>query len=403
MKTIQRTLLAASALALVGTAAPANAATFVLNGVNAITNQAARDGFLTAANYWAQTLTNNVTVVLNVNFTSLGTSPNGTTLGQTSSTSYSVFAGDVAALITDGQTSALDALAATSVASVLATDQVNFNRPGALTATGGIDTTKQVFDNDNTVNNQRVIGTGANLKALGYTGFTQPDGTITFNSDVAFDFNPTNGISSGTLDFVGVAIHEFGHALGFTSRTDVYDQFGCPKGPGCGTATGNSNFNTTTNGSLTVLDLFRYSSEGVRNVSPGQEVYFSVDGGVSELYGNANMSTGVYHGDGRQGSHWKAPARACDEPAYIGTMNPYLCSGQMSDVTATDLGAFDAIGWTLSAGARDNAAYNLSTAQIFNVFGVPEPATWLQLIIGFGVVGGSYRSARRRRAVLAAA
>src|SRR2546425_8776500 len=37
--------------------------------------------------------------------------------------------------------------------------------------------------------------------------------TISFNKNFPFDFNPDNGINSSSLDFVGTATHEIGHAL----------------------------------------------------------------------------------------------------------------------------------------------------------------------------------------------
>lgn len=49
------------------------------------------------------------------------------------------------------------------------------------------------------------------------------DAKITFNSDFTWDFDPSDGINSGAIDFVGVAIHEIGHALGFISGVDVLD------------------------------------------------------------------------------------------------------------------------------------------------------------------------------------
>ncbi|MDQ5847138.1 MAG: NF038122 family metalloprotease, partial [Acidobacteriota bacterium] len=55
-------------------------------------------------------------------------------------------------------------------------------------------------------------------------GFLSPEpdtvvATISFNKTFAFDFNPDDGIDPGKIDFVGVAAHEIGHALGFTSNS----------------------------------------------------------------------------------------------------------------------------------------------------------------------------------------
>src|SRR4029453_8954702 len=72
----------------------------------------------------------------------------------------------------------------------------------------------------------------ANLLALGvdpgqlivrpstYDPTTPIDGTLTFNSGVNFDYNPSDGITPGATDFVAVAVHEIGHALGFISAVD---------------------------------------------------------------------------------------------------------------------------------------------------------------------------------------
>ncbi|RYY31784.1 MAG: PEP-CTERM sorting domain-containing protein, partial [Sphingomonadales bacterium] len=65
------------------------------------------------------------------------------------------------------------------------------------------------------------------------------------------------------------------------------------------------------------------------------------------------------------------------------------------------LAAFDVIGWNMRGNLSSDGRYNYTTANAYNSFiaGVPEPSVWMQLILGFGVIGGAVRY-RRRRAVL---
>ncbi|MBT9458756.1 MAG: PEPxxWA-CTERM sorting domain-containing protein [Burkholderiaceae bacterium] len=74
-------------------------------------------------------------------------------------------------------------------------------------------------------------------------------------------------------------------------------------------------------------------------------------------------------------------------------------------VTQNDLAAFDAMGWNLSVDALQQTKYNVDTSDIYQMDGlavvaVPEPATWAQLLLGFGLVGGVLN--RRRKAANAA-
>jgi hypothetical protein len=64
-------------------------------------------------------------------------------------------------------------------------------------------------------------------------------------------------------------------------------------------------------------------------------------------------------------------------------------------VSALDLAAVDAIGWDLNFDVLANPDYRMSTADIYRAMtAVPEPSTWLQMILGFGLIGGAARYRR---------
>ena len=79
-------------------------------------------------------------------------------------------------------------------------------------------------------------------------------------------------------------------------------------------------------------------------------------------------------------------------------MDPTSGRGQMQEVTGVDLAAFDVIGWNFRPDTSTFGNYRYTTAAAYNSFiaGVPEPSVWMQLILGFGVIGGAIRYRRRR-------
>jgi hypothetical protein len=84
-------------------------------------------------------------------------------------------------------------------------------------------------------------------------------------------------------------------------------------------------------------------------------------------------------------------------------MDPTSGRGQMQDVTALDIAAFDAIGWTTRFDALTNSGYRETTADIYRAVGmVPEPATWGLMLVGFAMVGGATRYRRRATTLRAA-
>ena len=66
----------------------------------------------------------------------------------------------------------------------------------------GIDNDTKVFDTDGGYNATFIGVNTANARALGYNLGSTIDGTIQFSSDFRFDFNPRDGISAGSTDFI---------------------------------------------------------------------------------------------------------------------------------------------------------------------------------------------------------
>ncbi len=388
------TALAASAFAI---AAPAQAAVIKLIDIGgaAPTSQAGK-AFGIAARFWGARLTNNVFIRLNVGFSQLP--PN--VLGSTGSITNVAAVQDVFGQISSTGNSALDAIAVANLPTLTPGDFAGADALSPIISGPkpngfGVATNPlvSILDNDGSGNNSFFSANTANLKALGFTPTYNPatnpnlaDGTVRFSNQFAFDFSPQNGIDADKFDFIGIAIHEIGHALGFRSGVDTYDV--------------NTNFNGDLNNFAinSIWDSFRYSGDGQLNWAIGGTPYFSIDGGAT-IFNGGILSTGRNFGDGQQASHWKDNLPG-DNP--LGLLDPTVRRGFMTSVTSLDLAAFDAMGYNLDLDVFANQNLNFSTRDIAIAAGIPEPGIWAQMILGFGLLGGLLRRRRRGLQTVAA-
>jgi hypothetical protein len=188
-----------------------------------------------------------------------------------------------------------------------------------------------------------VVASSALLRALGHISpiadppsetpqFGNPP-SIGFNSNFAFDFDPSDGIDADKTDFDAVATHEIGHALGFSSRVGALEM------------------DPTVTRAVSVLDVFRFRpgvtlstfTAAPRTLSSGgNQVFFAGAGEIALSTGRPNGSGG----DGFQASHWKnGPAGGS-----LGIMDPALSLGDRITISQNDLLAYDAMGYLLRSG-----------------------------------------------------
>ncbi|MEM9940678.1 MAG: NF038122 family metalloprotease [Planctomycetota bacterium] len=313
-----------------------------------------------ATDRWASEFTDDITVNLEFEFTFMAADVFAGTASNMISRDYGTFW----TAIGNDASSADDATMFNSLP-VGSSFSVYINRTSEA---GGANHEIPYLDNDGGANNTTVSLTSANGKALGLVSGNDGtlDATIQFNNTYNWDYNPDDGISGSSLDFLGIATHEIGHALGFISGVDVLGSQESGGVGGGGTDPGYSSDNTYAQ--VSSLDFLRHSQDSVDAgadldwTADPRDKFFSIDGGQSPAAGGlSHWSTSVNYGDGQQASHWK-------DGQNLGIMDPTAEQGFIYDLSGNDIRAFDVIGFNLSDG-------NIS---------VPEPSSimlgWLVLI-----------------------
>ena len=286
-------------------------------------------GFNDAAARWSAILTDSVTVNMDIAFSALGPGILGGAASDRATFAYSA----TRTALTSDATSSDDSntvanLQGGSAFSILI-NRTTDNPFGSGSAT-------PYLDNDGDANNTTIRMTRANAKALGLISASDAarDADITFSNLFTWDFDPSDGITPGAFDFVGVATHEIGHALGFTSGVDVLD--------------GNAGaFPDNAFTWVSTLDLFRFSTvsfaqgAGVVDWTANTtDKFFSLDGGATK---NVSFSTGKTFGDGQQASHFK-------DNLGLGILDPTAAPGELLAISGNDQRLFDVIGWNLLVG-----------------------------------------------------
>lgn len=337
---------------------PAQALTFIYDFTPG-TSVAEQNAFIAAGDIWSSIFADNVSVILTVGTANLGAG----ILAQASSTQNITSYSDFSNVLTNDATSVNDG---TAVLNLQGGPALGMLINGTADNPHGAGSLTPYLDSAG-ANNTTIRLTTANAKALGFTPtlgnadgncLALCDGFIQFNSDFAFDLDPADGIGAGMFDFIGIAAHEIGHALGFISGVDVLD-FNSPPVGGPFFADQFTFVNT--------LDVFRFSTasaaQGAIDFTVGSAAkYFSIDGGATAI---AGFSTGSFHGDSRQASHFK-------DGLGLGVMDPTAGPGELLAITGNDVLAFDVIGWDLRPA-------------------VPEPSSWMLMIAGFGMAGAAVR------------
>ncbi|MDJ0697671.1 NF038122 family metalloprotease [Mastigocoleus sp. MO_188.B34] len=205
----------------------------------------------------------------------------------------------------------------------------------------------------------------ANGEIISYADWLTQNPEGNFLEDTIWDFSRVNDpnaeVASNKFDFLSVALHEIGHALGVVSGVDAFNSLKMQA------ETNSTTLLEEDIALVSSMDLLRFSEEskqnGVFDWSSSGQTFLSIDGGQTKLADFAD-------GNSYQTSHWSENGGINGSP--LGIMHPVLGKGEKLNITDLDLRLLDVLGYTKAdeevnlwlQGSAEQLSQNLSTASL---------------------------------------